>query len=64
MGVESATDARSIIHPHDRPYVADQIDRALEVGAPYALQYRVMHADGSLRWISERGRAIRRCTTR
>ena len=48
----------SIIHPHDRPYVAEEIDRALEVGAPYALQYRVLHADGGLRWISERGRAI------
>jgi len=48
----------SIIHPHDRPYVAEEIDRALEVGAPYALQYRVLHADGSVRWVSERGRAI------
>ncbi len=48
----------SIIHPHDRPYVAEEIDRALEVGAPYSLQYRVLHADGGLRWVSERGRAI------
>jgi diguanylate cyclase len=48
----------SIIHPHDRPSVAEEIDRALEVGSPYALQYRVMHADGSVRWVSERGRAI------
>jgi diguanylate cyclase (GGDEF)-like protein/PAS domain S-box-containing protein len=48
----------SIIHPHDRPGVAEEIDRALEVGAPYALEYRVLHADGNVRWISERGRAI------
>ncbi len=48
----------SIIHPHDRPSVAEEIDRALQVGAPYALQYRVLHADGTVRWISERGRAI------
>src|ERR1700759_3184632 len=48
----------SIIHPHDRPDVAEEIDRALQVGAPYALQYRVLHADGTVRWISERGRAI------
>jgi diguanylate cyclase (GGDEF)-like protein/PAS domain S-box-containing protein len=48
----------SIIHPHDRPGVAEEIDCALQVGAPYALQYRVLHADGSVRWISERGRAI------
>jgi diguanylate cyclase (GGDEF)-like protein/PAS domain S-box-containing protein len=48
----------SIIHPHDRPDVAEEIDRALQVGAPYALQYRVLHADGTVRWIAERGRAI------
>ena len=48
----------SIIHPDDRPYVAEEIDRALQVGAPYAIQYRVLHADGGLRWISERGSAI------
>jgi diguanylate cyclase (GGDEF)-like protein/PAS domain S-box-containing protein len=48
----------SIIHPHDRPRVAEDIERALEVGAPYSLQYRVLHADGGVRWVSERGRAI------
>ena len=48
----------SIIYPDDRPYVVEEIDRALEVGAPYALQYRVLHADGDVRWVSERGRAI------
>src|SRR6185312_4918190 len=48
----------SIIHPDDRPDVAEDIERALEVGAPYSLQYRVLHADGGVRWVSERGRAI------
>jgi diguanylate cyclase (GGDEF)-like protein/PAS domain S-box-containing protein len=48
----------SIIHPHDRPFVAEEIERALKMGAPYSLQYRVLHADGEVRWVSERGRAI------
>jgi histidine ammonia-lyase len=48
----------SIIHPDDRPFVIEGIDEALENGSPYSLQYRVMHADGSARWVSERGRAI------
>ncbi len=48
----------SIIHPEDRPYVIEGIDGALEEGSPYSLQYRVIHADGSERWVSERGRAI------
>jgi len=48
----------SIIHPDDRQYVIDGIDRALEAGSPYTLQYRVIHADGAARWVCERGRAI------
>jgi histidine ammonia-lyase len=48
----------SIIHPEDRPYVIEEIDQALEAGSPYTLQYRVIHADGSTRWVCERGRAI------
>lgn len=48
----------SIIHPEDRAYVVEEIDRALEEGSPYSLQYRVIHADGGERWVSERGRAI------
>ena len=34
------------------------IERALEQGSPYSLSYRVLHADGSPRWIAEHGRAI------
>src|SRR6201994_4773654 len=48
----------SIIHPDDRRYVIDGIDQALEQGSPYSLQYRIIHADGTERWVSERGRAI------
>jgi PAS domain S-box-containing protein len=48
----------SIIYREDRPEVVEEIDRALKDGSPYSLQYRVIHADGSVRWVSERGRAI------
>jgi diguanylate cyclase (GGDEF)-like protein/PAS domain S-box-containing protein len=48
----------SIIHPEDRPSVADEIDRALDFGSSYSLQYRVVHAEGGARWVSERGRVI------
>ncbi len=48
----------SIIHPEDRQYVIDEIEQALREGSPYTLQYRVMHAAGHERWVSERGRAI------
>jgi diguanylate cyclase (GGDEF)-like protein/PAS domain S-box-containing protein len=48
----------SIIHPADRGFVIDEIQKALEKGSPYQLQYRVIHAAGDVRWVSERGRAI------
>jgi diguanylate cyclase (GGDEF)-like protein/PAS domain S-box-containing protein len=48
----------SIIHRDDRQYVIDQIERALKQGSPYVLQYRIMHAAGGERWVSERGRAV------
>jgi diguanylate cyclase (GGDEF)-like protein/PAS domain S-box-containing protein len=48
----------SIIHPDDRRYVIDEIQKALLEGSPYRLQYRVIHAGGDERWVSERGRAI------
>ncbi len=48
----------SIIHPDDRGSVVAGIDRALEEGSPYSLQYRLIHADGTERWVSERGRAV------
>jgi len=48
----------SIIHPADRAYVIEVIDRALADGSPYSLQYRLIHADGRARWIVETGRAV------
>ncbi len=48
----------SIIHPADRPSVVRRIDEALAEGSPYSLHYRIVHADGSERWVAEHGRAI------
>jgi diguanylate cyclase (GGDEF)-like protein/PAS domain S-box-containing protein len=48
----------SIIHPDDHRFVIDEIEEALREGSPYRLQYRVIHAAGGVRWVSERGRAI------
>ena len=47
----------SIIHQGDR----DRVDRlcraAVESKQPYYLEYRIVRADGAVRWVSERGRA-------
>ena len=47
------------IHPHDLPKVTAALDHALETGADYEADYRIVQADGSLRWVTARGRAER-----
>jgi len=41
--------------PADLPRVTDAIRAAVSTGQPYDLEYRVRHADGTTRWIEDRG---------
>ncbi|WP_157758925.1 ATP-binding protein [Cystobacter fuscus] len=47
-----------LVHPEDLSSVETRITRAVEQHEPYELEYRVRHADGSTRWVSEIGRAV------
>jgi diguanylate cyclase (GGDEF)-like protein/PAS domain S-box-containing protein len=47
----------SIIHPQDRDRVRDAVGRALSGGLCFNVEYRLMHADGSVKWVWERGTA-------
>ena len=51
--------AVAVIHPDDQPAVLAAVAAAtrLENPAPYAIEYRIVHPDGSLRWILANGRA-------
>ena len=40
-----------IIHEEDRPEVLKQVDRILQGELPPPLEHRIIHRDGSLRWI-------------
>ena len=42
----------SIIHPDDAERVAETIS---DGSAPYSVEYRILHADGGVRWVLERG---------
>ncbi len=39
------------IHPDDVERVEKEIQKSLTTGAPYRIEYRVRHKDGSIRWI-------------
>ncbi len=48
----------SVIHPDDRADVDRIVGEGVRRKEPFELEYRVMHADGSVRWVSEKGQPI------
>lgn len=48
----------SIIHPNDRDLVDIVTSHALVIQEPFALEYRILHRDGSIRWVHEQGRGV------
>ncbi len=49
----------SIIHPGDRTDFEQKLRASVEAGSPFELEYRIRHADGSVRWVNDRGQAVR-----
>ena len=47
----------SIIHPDDSVRVEQEVKAAIEARQPYRLEYRLVHKDGTVRWVHERGQA-------
>jgi signal transduction histidine kinase len=45
----------SVIHPEDRAMVERDVDAAVARGEPFALEYRIVHRGGEVRWVLERG---------
>ena len=44
------------IHPDDRDRVLASVRRALELGVPHDVEYRMVAPDGSVRWVEGKGR--------
>jgi PAS domain S-box-containing protein len=49
----------SVIHPDDRDDVARAIADAIADERPFALEYRIVRADGGVVWVLERGQLVR-----
>jgi PAS domain S-box-containing protein len=67
LGVDSGVGSReprfwsSRVHPEDMPRVREAIDRTVEGKQElYESEYRLRHADGTWRWVLDRGRATER----
>ncbi|HBL58051.1 MAG TPA: hypothetical protein DDZ80_05805 [Cyanobacteria bacterium UBA8803] len=48
----------SIIHPEDAPRIQQEILVAVRAKEPFSLEYQIFHANGSIRWIHQKGRGI------
>jgi len=47
-----------LVHPDDRQKVWDTINTQVKRGTPYTVEYRIVTADGSVKWVWESGAAI------
>jgi len=48
----------SIIHPEDRQAVEQTVEEAVARGEPYILEYRIVGANGGIRWVYEKGQGV------
>jgi PAS domain S-box-containing protein len=48
----------SIIHPDDREGVRTLVAEASADGSPFVLEYRIVRADGEVRWVLDRGQLV------
>lgn len=48
----------SVIHPDDRRLVEEVTWTSLEKRCPYVIEYRLIHANGTVRWVYEKGQGV------
>jgi PAS domain S-box-containing protein len=58
-GVPARRSFDALIHAADRMRVMNAISEALLEDRPYLVEYRLLHADGSVRWLWENGTGVR-----
>jgi PAS domain S-box-containing protein len=47
------------VHPDDRDFVIRSVNACVEGGADYRIEHRIVWPDGTVRWVSETGDAMR-----
>ncbi len=48
-----------LIHPEDRRLVEDSVADSIDKSLPYDIEHRIVWPDGSVHWMSERGKVFR-----
>jgi PAS domain S-box-containing protein len=57
-GTPAARQFGALLHAGDRARVSQTIADALRERRPYLVEYRLLHADGSIRWLWENGTGV------
>ena len=55
---EGHKDWLDLVHPDDRVRVISGIENAFATGGAFEVEYRIINADGDIRWMWERGRTV------
>ncbi|MFN6475794.1 PAS domain S-box protein [Nostoc sp. DedQUE07] len=53
---------RGQVHPEDRECIEQQLRQAIATQTDYAVEYRVVWQDGSIHWVSAKGRGVYNAT--
>ena len=48
----------SVIHPDDHEHVLETVSQAHADGEPFSFEYRIVRADGEVRWVLDRGQLV------
>ena len=48
----------SVIHPDDHEHVLKTVSQAHADGEPFSFEYRIVRADGEVRWVLDRGQLV------
>ena len=54
----SPEDFLALVHPLDRSFIEQAINRAVTEGSPYEAEFRMLQPDGSIRWVRGKGKVI------
>jgi len=55
---ETPEDFFAAVHPEDRSFIEQAINRAVSEGAPYEAEFRMLQPDGSIRWVRGKGKVL------
>jgi PAS domain S-box-containing protein len=48
----------SVIHPDDTAAVEQAVERGVRERGPFEIEYRILHSDGTVRWVYEKGQPV------